>query len=101
MIKSLMLSSLLAVATVASGASLPIPAAIGTANSMETSRGLYSAHGTARVVSSITGRETTVVVTALITANSLGEARSYARDALAANAAIYGRVLQVYVGTVY
>jgi thymidine phosphorylase len=101
MIKSLMLSSLLAVATVASGASLPLPAATGPANALEASRGLYYAGGTARVVSSITGREKTVSVSALITANSLGEARSYAREALAANAAIYGRVIQVYVRTVH
>lgn len=101
MIKSLMLSSLLAVAAMASGASPHFAADAGPANASETSRSLFSAFGTARVVSSITGREMTISVSALITADSLSEARSYAREALAANAAIHGRVIQVYVRTVF
>jgi len=62
---------------------------------------VYSATGTARVVSDITGRETTYPVSALITARSLDHARSMAKDALAARAAIHGRVVSVHVGDVY
>jgi len=101
MIKCLMLSSLLALSTMASGGAVPPAADAGPTCGSETSRGLYYASGTARVVSSISGREITILVWALITADSLSEARSHAPEALSADAANWGRVIQVHVRMVY
>ena len=97
MIKCLTLLSLLALSTSASGESVPPAADAGPTCASEASRDLDCASGTARVVSSISGREITILVRALITADSLSEARSHVREALSADAASWGRVIQVRV----
>ena len=61
----------------------------------------FLATGTARVVSDITGKESTYTVSAVITASSLADARAQAKEALSASAAVYGTVVSVYVRDVW
>lgn len=68
---------------------------------VEGDQKLFMATGTARIVSNITGTERSIMVSALITADTIEQARAQAKEALSADAALRGRVLQVYVGDVW
>lgn len=61
---------------------------------------MYLVLGTAEIISNITHDRQSILVSGFVTADSLEDARSLAKDALAANAAIWGQVVAVYVSDV-